>query len=115
MFLDDEYLPSAIFLEYIPGLEIISVHNYTQRRMTNFLGGIRQIHKARVRQRDPKPRNMMFVTDTPERVVWLDFDRAETFDTSQITVEQEDLLKEEEEIVHGFTECLVSRGQSFSS
>lgn len=115
MFLDDEYLPSAIFLEYIPGLEMISVHNYTQQRMNNFVEGIREIHKALVRHRDPKPRNMMVVTDTPERVVWLDFDRAETFDTSQITVEREDLLKEEEEIIRGFTECLVSRGPRFSS
>ncbi|KAK9366983.1 hypothetical protein V1509DRAFT_641104 [Lipomyces kononenkoae] len=33
MFLDDEYPPSTIFLEYINGLEMIGLHNYTQRRM----------------------------------------------------------------------------------
>jgi predicted Ser/Thr protein kinase len=108
MFLDDEYLLSAIFLEYITGLEMISLHNYTQQRMDNILEGIRQIHKALVRHRDPKPRNIMVVTDTPERVIWIDFDRAETYDEDRITNEQKELLEEEEEIVAGFKSCLVS-------
>ncbi|KAK9234784.1 hypothetical protein V1525DRAFT_33268 [Lipomyces kononenkoae] len=106
MFLYDEYPPSAIFLEYIIGLEVISLHNYTPQRMDNIVEGIRQIHKALVRHRDPKPRNMMVVTDTPERVVWIDFDRAETYDEDRITSEQEELLEEEEEIVVGFKKCL---------
>ncbi|KAJ5354955.1 hypothetical protein N7541_005999 [Penicillium brevicompactum] len=108
MFLDDEYPPSAIFLEYIAGLEMISLQNYTPQRMNNFVEGIQQIHKALVRHRDPKPRNMMVVMDTPERVVWLDFDRAETYDEDQITVEQKDLLGEENEIVNGFIYCLAT-------
>ncbi|KAH8435124.1 uncharacterized protein LDX57_012753 [Aspergillus melleus] len=107
-FLNDEYLPSAIFLEYIVGLEMISLDIYTQERMDNFVAGIRQIHKAFVRHRDPKPRNMMVVKDTPDRVVWLDFDRAETYDEEGITSEQARLIEEEQEIVTGFKICLVS-------
>jgi serine/threonine protein kinase len=108
MFLDDEYPPSAIFLEFIPNLEMLHLQNYTQQRVDNFVQGIGEIHKALVRHRDPKPRNMMVVADDPERAVWIDFDRAETYDADQLTSDQEALLEEEEEIVVGFRECLVS-------
>lgn len=76
--------------------------------MDNLLNGIREIHSALVRHRDPKPRNMMVVRDDPERVVWIDFDRAETYNKDQITNEQKHLLEEEEEIIVNFKECLVS-------
>jgi hypothetical protein len=92
---------------------MISLENYTEQRIDNLIEGIRQIHKALVQNRDPKPRNMMVVADTPETVVWLDFDRAETYDEDKITAEQKDLLDEEEEIVKGFKTCLVSRGQTY--
>lgn len=107
MFLDDEYPPSALFLEYIAGLEMITLENYTPQRMDNIICGIQQIHKALVRHCDPKPRNMMVVTGTTERVVWIDFDRAETYDEHQITSEQEELLREEEESLVGIHTCLV--------
>lgn len=55
---------------------------------------------------------MMVIADDPERAVWIDFDRAETYDADQLTTNQEALLEEEEEeeeeIVVGFRECLVS-------
>ncbi|EGE85661.1 hypothetical protein RJZ56_003245 [Blastomyces dermatitidis] len=105
MFLHDKYLPSAIFLEYIPNLEMIHLHNYSQKRMDNFIKGLQEIHGAGVRHRDPKPRNMMVVKDDSERVVWIDFDRAETYNIP-VTDEQKRLLDEEEEIVLGFRDCL---------
>lgn len=108
MFLHDEYLPSAIFLEYIPNLEMIHLHNYTQKRMENFLKGIQGIHGAGVLHSDPKPRNMMVVKDDSERVVWIDFDRAETYNIP-VTDEQKRLLdEEEEEIFLSFRDFLVS-------
>ncbi|OQE11538.1 hypothetical protein PENVUL_c002G00643 [Penicillium vulpinum] len=107
MLVDDEYPPSAIFLEYITGLEMITLEDYTQQRMDKIVSGIQQIHKALVRHRDPKPKNMMVVTDTAERVVWMDFDRAETYNGHQVTSEQEELLRVEEEIVVDIGECLV--------
>ncbi|CAG8229009.1 unnamed protein product [Penicillium salamii] len=111
MFLGDEYPPSAIFLEYIAGLEMINLENYSQQRVDNLIDGIRKIHKALVRHKDPKPRNMMVVADTPERVVWLDFDRAETYDEDKITVEQQKLIEEEELMVDEFRIAMVGRGQ----
>ncbi|KZF26557.1 hypothetical protein L228DRAFT_264938 [Xylona heveae TC161] len=98
-FLNDEYLPSALFLEYIPNIEILHLHNYTEKRMDNLVTGIREIHKALVRHGDVKPRNMMVVKDDPERVVWIDFNRAETYDRDKITDRQKGFLEEEEELV----------------
>lgn len=40
MFLEDEYLPNAIFLEHIAYLEMISLNNYTQQRANNPVEGI---------------------------------------------------------------------------
>ena len=51
---------------------------------------------------------MMIVKNDPERVVWIDFDRAETYDKGGISDDERWPLHEEEEIVVGFAECLVS-------
>jgi serine/threonine protein kinase len=107
-FLYDEHLPSAIFLDYIPDLEMINIHNCTEKRLNNLITGVQEIHRALVRHRDPKPRNMMVVRNDPERVVWIDFDRAETYDEGEISDDERRSLREEEEIVVGFAECLVS-------
>ncbi|KAL1963350.1 hypothetical protein VTN77DRAFT_8471 [Rasamsonia byssochlamydoides] len=99
-------IENAILFEYIPNLEMIHLHNYTRKRMDKFIEGIQQIHKAFVRHKDAKPRNMLVVEDDPERVVWIDFDRAETYDPDQITYRQRVLMQEEEEIVTSFKDCL---------
>ena len=78
---------------------MITLENYTPQRVSSLLEGIHQIHKALVRHRDPKSRNMMVVEDSSERAVWLDFDRAETYNEDQITAREEDLIKGEEVIV----------------
>ncbi|KAJ5692811.1 hypothetical protein N7462_002234 [Penicillium macrosclerotiorum] len=103
MFQEDEYLPSALFLEYIPGLEMISLTNYTPQRVENLVSGMREIHKALVCHNDPQARNMMIVKDSPDRVVWLDFDRARTFDEDHITEqEEEEYLRAEDRILEEF-------------
>lgn len=106
--MDDEYLPRAIFLEYIPNLEMIQLHNYTRERMDGFIKAIQEIQKALIRHKDPKPRNMMIVKDDPDiRVVWLDFDRAETYEAEFITEKQKRLVEEEELIVTELRDVLV--------
>lgn len=108
MFLDDEYPPSAIFLEYIPNMEMITLNNYTQQRMDNLIAGIREIHKALVLHGDLKPRNMMVVKDDPERVIWIDFNRAQTYEEASITDSEKSLLEDEEITLVYFKEFLVS-------
>ncbi|PWY67607.1 hypothetical protein BO94DRAFT_561108 [Aspergillus sclerotioniger CBS 115572] len=67
---------------------------------------LKEIHRALVLHDDPKPRNMMVVKDDPERVVWLDFDRAETFDEDLVTDEERQYLDEETEMVACFQRFL---------
>lgn len=106
-FVDDEYPPSAIFIEYIPNPEMIHLHNYTRERMDGLLSGIREIHNVLIRHGDPKPRNMMIVRDDPDnRVMWLDFDRVETYEGS-ITEKERSLVEDEETIVTELKEVLV--------
>lgn len=109
-FLEDEYPPSALFLEYIPNMEMVKLHNYTEARMNNLLRGIREIHKAGVEHNDIKPRNMLIVKDdpNPNRVVWIDFNRANTYDEHHMTDEQKVLIAEEEESMEGFKMYMVS-------
>lgn len=108
MFLDDEYPPSAIFLEYIPNMEMITLNNYTQQRMDNLIAGIREIHKTLVLHGDLKPRNMMVVKDDPERVIWIDFDRAVTYEEASITDSEKSLLEDEEITLVYFKQFMVS-------
>jgi tRNA A-37 threonylcarbamoyl transferase component Bud32 len=107
-FVDDEYPPSAIFLEYVAGMEMMTINNCTEPRFNSMIMGIKEIHKALVRHRDPKPRNIMVLKDQPERVVWIDFDRAETYDEDTITERQKRFIDEEEQTVGELAECLVS-------
>lgn len=50
----------------------------------------------------------MVFKDDPERVVWIDFDRADTFDEDSITERQKQRLDEEEQMVSELVDCLVS-------
>jgi serine/threonine protein kinase len=111
MFLDDKYPPSAIFLEYIPNMQMIYPEHYTKKRAEALVRGIQEIHKALILHSDAKPRNMMIVGDDPERVVWLDFDRAQTYNPDSITERQRNLIEEEELMVAQFAEFLVSNNQ----
>ncbi|KAI9374779.1 hypothetical protein BJX61DRAFT_258643 [Aspergillus egyptiacus] len=108
-FLEDEYPPSALFLEYIPNMEMVDIHNFTPERADKLIYGIREIHKALVLHNDPRPRNMIVAPGTEgeeERVLWIDFDRAETYDQDTITDRQKYFLFEEEQIVIEFKEVM---------
>ncbi|OQD92659.1 hypothetical protein PENSOL_c039G10334 [Penicillium solitum] len=43
-----------------------------------------------------------------QTAVWLDFDRAHTYDKDRITAAEEDLIKEEEAIVMKFKDAIVA-------
>ncbi|KAL2218025.1 hypothetical protein M432DRAFT_632658 [Thermoascus aurantiacus ATCC 26904] len=86
-FLNDEYIPNAILLEYIPNMREFHWTNYTKQRMENFTRGINKIHKIRK------------ALDDPERAIWIDFDRAQTFDMNGLTERQEKWIAFESELV----------------
>ena len=107
-FLYDKYPPSAIFLEYIPHMQGTLPQHYTENRMQNFISGIREIHKALVLHADMSPRNMMVVENDPERAVWLDFDRAQTYHADSLSERQKFFIEMEALEVSQFAEELVS-------
>lgn len=69
-FIGDKYLPSALFLQYFPQMEMVHLHNFSEERMDNLIMGIQAIHQALVEHGDPKLRNMMVIKDDPSRVMW---------------------------------------------
>lgn len=69
------------------------------KRAEGFLHQIKEIHKAGILHDDPHPRNMMVFGDDPDRVMWIDFDRAQvddgvfyTSETLQEMLDEEDIL-----------------------
>ncbi|KAL3471744.1 hypothetical protein BJX99DRAFT_236901 [Aspergillus californicus] len=104
-FLEDEYPPSALLLEYIPNMTPLHFENYSKARADNFLKGINEIQAAGVEHGDVYPRNMMIFEDDPERVMWIDFDRAQTYDMARLTEKQREWLDFENEI----TVCIMDR------
>lgn len=109
-FLNDQYPPNAILLEYIPNMEMLDpLSNVTKRRIENFISGIREIHKALIEHSDVCPRNMMVLRDDPDdRVIWLDFDRAQTFDQDTLTEKQKEWMEFEER-------CVIEMGSDMVS
>lgn len=99
MFLDGKHPPSAILLEYIPNMQQLHWTNYTKKRMDSFIDGLNQIHQAAVEHSDLYPRNMMVVEGDPERAIWIDFDRAQTFDRNDITDDQKARIELEKALV----------------
>ena len=101
-FLNDwwcDYPPNAIIMEYIPGMQRLWLDNYSPKRAEGFLHQIKEIHKAGILHDDPHPRNMMVFGDDPDRVMWIDFDRAQvddgvfyTSETLQEMLDEEDIL-----------------------
>lgn len=89
-FRDDKIPPSAVFMEYIPNMKKLDLETYSKLRIESFISGMELIHGARIEHNDIRPRNMMiaFEPDGTERVVWIDFDRARTYDLVSLT-EQE--------------------------
>lgn len=108
MFLEDEYVPNAIFLEYIPNIRMIFPHHYTRERAENFIHGIQEIHQAMILHLDIEPQNMMIIEDDPARAIWLDFDRAQTYCVDQLDESTRYFLDNEEDIVREIVERIVS-------
>ncbi|PYH70445.1 uncharacterized protein BO88DRAFT_424668 [Aspergillus vadensis CBS 113365] len=85
-FLDDNLLPNAFLIEYIPTLRVNKLHKI-----------LAEIHQAGVYHADPYPRNMM-VQEGSDRVLWLNFDRAQPFSYDSITARQQHWLEGERRI-----------------
>jgi tRNA A-37 threonylcarbamoyl transferase component Bud32 len=105
MFLDDKLPPNAIVIEYIPNMKQIDLSNFSRQRVETFRDILFQMHQANILHGDPKPRNMMIAKN---RILWIDFDSAQTFLENQaLTSIQHKWFKEEVEMMEYFVEALV--------
>ncbi|OAX78608.1 hypothetical protein ACJ72_07083 [Emergomyces africanus] len=105
-FVKDEYPPTAILLEYVPNMKELNWTNYNEKRMQKFVDGLNTIHDALVYHDDVHPRNMMIVEGDPERAIWIDFDRAQTFDT-ELTERQKEWIAFEKELMAEMADFMV--------
>lgn len=81
-FYNDDLPANAIIIEYIPNLERIHLGNRTAQRLDRLREILVEIHAVRVLHDDMYPRNMGLcqgINGAPDRLLWFDFDRAETF------------------------------------
>ncbi|KAH8433426.1 uncharacterized protein LDX57_011060 [Aspergillus melleus] len=107
MFLNDSLPPNAILIEYIPNLQQIDLSNFSKKRLAKLREILDNIHKAKVLHGDPRPRNMMVSLAEYERVLWVDFDSAQTFPEDDLSLRQAKWVEEEVEIVDYFVDALA--------
>lgn len=105
-FVKDKYPPTAILLEYIPNMKELDWSNYSEKRMENFIDGMNAIHEALVEHGDIYPRNMMIVEGDPERAIWIDFDRAQTFNR-ELSDRQKEWIGFEKAILNEMADYMV--------
>jgi predicted acylesterase/phospholipase RssA len=82
----DELPANAILMEYIPNMQRIHLGNRTRERMEILRDILIEIHAVHVLHDDGYPRNMGVcpATDmTTGRLLWFDFDRAQTYPVDQ--------------------------------
>lgn len=72
MFRNDELPPNAVLIKYVPDMQPIDLSNFSEMRMAKLRRILDSIHG------NPYPRNMMIQFGDRERVLWIDFARAET-------------------------------------
>ncbi|PYI05423.1 hypothetical protein BO78DRAFT_345697 [Aspergillus sclerotiicarbonarius CBS 121057] len=104
-FLRDRVYPKGVLLEFIPNLREIDLSTFSQDRVYKLRQILTEIHEAGVYHGDPYPRNMV-VQEGSDRVLWIDFDRAQT--RNSITPRQQQLLDEEDELVDYFVDALAA-------
>lgn len=104
-FAQDKFHPKAILLEYLPNVESLNCVNYSDALFPQAIEGMKEIHKAGVHHRDVYPKNVLLVRGITDRLVWIDFDVATTFD--DCGPEQRARCDHEIELVKGFGQLLV--------
>lgn len=106
-FLKDRLRPRAVLIEHVPGLRQIDLLTYSDHALAKLKVILADIHEARVLHEDTYPRNMM-VQENSDRVLWIDFDRAQTFrEDLPLTSRQEEWIDDESAIMDEFACALV--------
>ncbi|KAJ9246535.1 hypothetical protein DTO271D3_8147 [Paecilomyces variotii] len=102
-FLKDELFPNAILIEYIPDLHEIDLSTFSDYRIATLRTILESIHGVGIYHGDPYPRNMM-VQKYTKRVLWIDFDHAQTFSERKWNSQW---IEDEKEMVNEFFDALI--------
>ncbi|KAL2001942.1 hypothetical protein VTN02DRAFT_958 [Thermoascus thermophilus] len=104
-FLNDRLRPNAVLIEYVPNICQINLSTFSEERIAKLHAILRSIHAAGVYHGDLYPRNMMVQMDT-DRVLWIDFDCAQTFPEGSIPERQQQWIQGEDKFMGEFVEFL---------
>ncbi|KAJ9226840.1 hypothetical protein DTO027B5_2056 [Paecilomyces variotii] len=107
MFIGDKLPPNAIIIEYIANMEPIGLSNFSEHRLAELYHILKDIHQVRILHGDLYPRNMMIAEGEQDRVLWIDFDSAQTFSEGPLSPKQEKWFKEEIEMMDYFVKDLT--------
>ncbi|EGX87961.1 hypothetical protein CCM_09584 [Cordyceps militaris CM01] len=110
MFHNDELPADAIFIEYVPNMHEIDLSNFSRERMAKLREILLEFHKIGVAHGDTYPRNMMIAPGSPgkeDRVLWVDFDSAQTLQPENLSEIDRDWIHEETEMMDYFSEGLA--------
>lgn len=107
-FMNDIHGPKAILLEYLQDTEELNCVNCSDDRIQAAIVGLGRIHSALIHHRDIYPKNILIIRGNSDRVVWIDFDVAVTFDPETAMGHQaEEYCNLEIELVKSFGDLLV--------
>jgi hypothetical protein len=81
IFLDDSWSPSAVLIEYVADMY--------QMDLSTLRAILGQFHEAKVLHGDADPRNMMVISGKPDRVLWIDFDSAQTLPENKPLIQRQ--------------------------
>ncbi|PWY76045.1 hypothetical protein BO94DRAFT_549357 [Aspergillus sclerotioniger CBS 115572] len=98
--------PNAILLEYVPDIRPISLAKFSRERSYKLRSILSEIHDAGIIHGDTYPRNIM-VQESSDRVLWVDFDRAQTFTPQSMNQRHKNWLEEEADMMDYFVKALT--------
>jgi hypothetical protein len=105
IFRDDSWPPNAVLIEYVADMHQIDLSTFRLASLCAILG---EIHDAKVCHGDVYPRNMMVVSGEPDRVLWIDFDSAQTLPENEpLTSRQQKWVTMEIQSMDYFVDGLV--------
>ena len=108
IFLDDSWSPSAVLIEYVANMHQMDLSTFSKSRLASLRAILGEIHDAKVLHDDVYPRNMMVVPGQPDRILWIDFDSAQTFPENEpLTSRQQKWVTMEIQSMDYFVDGLV--------
>jgi tRNA A-37 threonylcarbamoyl transferase component Bud32 len=111
MFLDDPWPPNAVLIEYVADMYQMDLSTFSKSRLASLRAILGEIHDAKIYYGDAYPRNMMVVSGKPDRVLWIDFDSAQTLPENDLLTprQQKWMVREIQRMDHFVNGLVCSR------